>query len=269
MITIHLDPCMYQCGSWGIYWYGLCIALALGLYLWLVKRDRLIRRVFAENFDNVVLRALLGGIVGARLIHLVTDSSSYAQVWEYFLIARGGLSMWGGVLGVLVVAWSQVYYRAQRWSILDRFALYAPLLHAISRIGCFLAGCCHGIIGAGVLGCVMYTHPHSLAQVLDQPVVPTQLVSSMIYMMLAAALIGFRRYILVVPGLALCLYVTGVSVERWLVDWWRFDRIMDIPNVGFASTYLSFHQWLSIGIILIAGGIGYYLIRSYQKDVRI
>ncbi len=127
-----------------------------------------------ENEFWAAMWALLaGGIVGAKALFVVLG-------WEHY--ARGDLRFWadfsvgfvffGGLLGAVLTG--AVFARLRRLEFMrgaDYFAVAVPLGHAIGRIGCFLAGCCHGRSGHPVqlyelgLALVALTCRHVLGRV--------------------------------------------------------------------------------------------------------
>lgn len=57
---------------------------------------------------------------------------------------------------------------------LNAIALFVPVMHAFSRIGCFLNGCCVGINYTGV-GSISYTQGQAYEDKITYPVFPVQL----------------------------------------------------------------------------------------------
>ncbi len=84
-------------------YYGLILALAtasayaIGLYR---AKDYGLAHKIAES---IMLWAVVGGFVGARLYHVVVEFSLYRNnLWEIFAVWRGGLSIFGAVLGGVI-----------------------------------------------------------------------------------------------------------------------------------------------------------------------
>ena len=79
---------------------------------------------------------------------------------------------------------------------------------------------------------------------------PTQLYSSARYLLiLFVVLKSLSRYYQIGTGRFALLYLMGMSLERFLIDFFRGDRIMNgHPVYGF----LSFHQWIALALFCIA-----------------
>src|SRR3990167_5809558 len=86
-----------------IYSYGLMMMIGF-LFAVLVAR----RKANYEGIDpylvtDLAIYSLLGGIVGARLLFVTHHLSYYAKhPLEIFMIFKGGLSFYGGLLGAIV-----------------------------------------------------------------------------------------------------------------------------------------------------------------------
>jgi phosphatidylglycerol:prolipoprotein diacylglycerol transferase len=89
---------------------------------------------------------LLGGVGGAKILFLILG-------WEHY--ASGELSLWadcgvgfvffGGLVGAAAAGAGFAAVRGLSFVRgADYFAVAIPIGHAIGRIGCFFAGCCHG-----------------------------------------------------------------------------------------------------------------------------
>jgi phosphatidylglycerol---prolipoprotein diacylglyceryl transferase len=136
-----------------IFSYGLMMVIgflaAVQLAKFLAKRVGL----DPEIFVNAALIALLAGIIGARLSHVLENLPAYTRAdrsaWENFRdminIRSGGLTFYGGLIlafpiVVLYGVWKKVPIRRG----MDIVAPCIMLGLAFGRIGCFLNGCCYG-----------------------------------------------------------------------------------------------------------------------------
>ncbi|HKY74359.1 MAG TPA: prolipoprotein diacylglyceryl transferase family protein, partial [Patescibacteria group bacterium] len=123
--------------------YGFLLGLALLVaYEDAVRRAKKYSVTLWKNINLIVPWMLVGGVVGARTYHVVTDWNLYAgqPLWEVFAIWRGGLGIWGGIIGavvgLLLARLTNISLRGTthlQW--LDLFAGSLPLGQAIGRIG--------------------------------------------------------------------------------------------------------------------------------------
>lgn len=118
--------------------YGLMIALGALAAVWLAGR-RLEEAGTGKRDDMsaVAMWALPGGVIGARLYHVITDWKSFRGDWlRAFKIWEGGLGIWGGIaLGVAAGLWAG-HKRGLTTAAMLRAATPAlPLAQAIGRWG--------------------------------------------------------------------------------------------------------------------------------------
>ena len=101
-----------------------------------------------DELTNVAVLALMGGVAGARAMHVIHFwDSQFANepIWQIFNIRDGGLEFYGGVILALVAALG--YMAAKKLPVKFFLDILAPSLMlglAFGRMGCFLNGCCHG-----------------------------------------------------------------------------------------------------------------------------
>lgn len=118
-----------------------CVAAVL----WL-RRHRDGLGVSDNEFWAAMWTLLFGGVVGGKALFALLG-------WEHY--ARGELRFWGdfdvgfvffgGLAGAALAGLA--FARLRGLSFLrgaDYFAVALPMGHAIGRLGCFFAGCCHG-----------------------------------------------------------------------------------------------------------------------------
>jgi phosphatidylglycerol:prolipoprotein diacylglycerol transferase len=237
-------------GPFSINSYGVCIAIAIIVFTLLVlKYPVTLKLISEENFIKLVIYSTFAGIVGGRLLYLLLEAeniylSSFYKIWH------GGMSLLGGVIGVLFFA---IFYlkrlKIPVLRMMDVIGIYASLLQAISRIGCFCAGCCYGIPTSCALG-VRYTHPDSFVPFIYKNIKihPTQLYSSLSLFIIFLLMRFVFSKILKKPGQLISLYIVLSSLERFLTDFWRGDRIF-LPDFGFI---FSVHQIIALALLIIS-----------------
>jgi phosphatidylglycerol:prolipoprotein diacylglycerol transferase len=133
--------------------YGLMMVLGFlgGLQLarYLARRSR----IDPDIFLNASIIALITGVAGARLSHVLENFSVYTNphrsAWENFKdavdITSGGLTFYGGFL--LAFPCTLAYGIYKKVPVKRGMDIVAPCLMiglGFGRIGCFLNGCCEG-----------------------------------------------------------------------------------------------------------------------------
>lgn len=140
LIHWHIDPVIISFGPFALRWYGLLFAAPFlaGLYFF--------RRVFREegiaeaNLDRLLLYAVLGTVIGARLAHCFFYDPQYyfANPLKILAIWEGGLASHGGIAGLVCGFW----LAGRTFSppvpllwLLDRLALPGALGAVCIRLG--------------------------------------------------------------------------------------------------------------------------------------
>jgi phosphatidylglycerol:prolipoprotein diacylglycerol transferase len=121
--------------------FGLMMALAF-LSAYMVLRAELARMEADPDLGaDMLLGALIGGIVGAKLYYVLLYWDRTALDPLGMLFSRGGLVWYGGLIGgVLGVVWMVRRRRASVPMAADAVAPGLALAYAVGRLGCFLVG---------------------------------------------------------------------------------------------------------------------------------
>ncbi len=172
-----------------VYTYGFFVALGI-LAGWRVV-DKLVkyRSLSSEFINYIITGVIICGLLGARLSYVLLNYTEYISApFRIIMFWEGGLVFSGGIIGGTV--W--IIYSAKKWSVnilsvLDVLAPAIALAHAVGRIGCFFAGCCHGK-PAGSFPSVTFSNTDSLAYPLGIGLHPTQIYSSVFLFILAGIL---------------------------------------------------------------------------------
>src|SRR5687767_9622591 len=134
--------------------YGYGLMMVIGFLLGVEVAKFLARRTGfdPETFVNVGLIALVAGVVGARLSHILENWSEFTaspSLWENLKhmanIRSGGLTFYGGLL--LATPMCLLYGVYKKVPLRVGMDIIAPCVMvglAFGRIGCFLNGCCYG-----------------------------------------------------------------------------------------------------------------------------
>jgi phosphatidylglycerol:prolipoprotein diacylglycerol transferase len=237
-----MHPTLFEFGNFKIYSYGVMVALGFLIAVYLASRQAQRVGIASQQIFDVGLYALLSGIVGARVLHVLLNFGYYInRPLEIIMINQGGLAFQGGLLTGIIGAW--IFIKRNRmplWKTADVIVPYLALGEAIGRIGCFLNGCCYGIptylpIGIKLPGHILRLHP-------------TQLYSSIF---LLATFIVLRKIYKKkrFDGLVFFSYLVIFSFGRFFLDFFRGDlrpvlfglRISQLISMGiFFASLVSF-----------------------------
>ncbi len=227
--------------------YGAAMLLAM-IVGWLIVR-RLGPRVDPEApWTDLVLGLLISGLLGAKLFHVVVRLPDIlAGRASLGAVLLGGGVWLGGVAGGFAYgAWFFRRHRLEAGRALNVLFVAAPLGHAIGRIGCLLAGCCHGAACA-LPWAITYTDPLARefsGTPLGVPLHPTPLYEA------GAELFNFAVCVLLwrrdpppwaIPAAWLALY----GAERFAIEFYRGD-----PRGALGP--LSTSQWLALAMVAAA-----------------
>ena len=128
-------PFNIQIGPLEITGYGIMMMAGFLAGGWLIERE--LRRLDfrAEYSGDIVLAAVVGGVIGAKLWYVALTGDPDA------LFSRGGLVWYGGFLGgvTAVILMSLKRGVPVRWTA-QLCAPALPAAYAIGRAGCFMVG---------------------------------------------------------------------------------------------------------------------------------
>ena len=176
-------------GGAPIYAYG--VMLVIGFFGGMELAKFLARRsaMDPELFANAAIIALVAGVVGARLSHVLENIGDYTRpelsfgqnLWNAINIRSGGLTYYGGfILAFAAVLAYGIYKKAPIRLGMDIIAPCLMIGLGFGRIGCYLNGCCYGartdVSWARTLGEFPYQSEAYLQQVKDHELgVPPEL----------------------------------------------------------------------------------------------
>jgi phosphatidylglycerol---prolipoprotein diacylglyceryl transferase len=249
-------------GPFSIHAYGVCIAIGIVIALWLLSFDQKAQRLMSQHDLTMSLQYMvLGGYLGGRIVCMLNEDHGYKEYGLLLKFWEPGFSIMGTIIGIIIATFLYLWYKKIPFlSYADRIAIYAPLVQSFGRVGCFFAGCCYGEISS-YWWAVMYTDPEHMAP-LGISLHPTQLYSSTILFLIFLFLYYYLQRIAKQPGIILCSYLMLVSAERFLVDFWRWDRTWWATS-GYLS-YLSTNQWIAAALCFCAA-MGIIILTYYPK----
>ncbi len=254
-------PLVINLGFITITGFGLTMMLAFLIGAWIVDQE-LRRHGFAPDFaGDMVLGAVIGGIVGAKLWYVALHGVQA-------LFSREGLVFYGGFVGGALGVMLNVWRRRVpiRWAM----QLVAPSLaaaYAIGRVGCFVVGDDYGRptslpwavafpqgappSTAGIMAAEFGTRvPAGTPPDTLLAVHPTQLYEIAIMLVVFAILWAWRRKERG-TGWLFGAYLVLAGAERFFVEIFRAkdDRFLAGMTIAQATAMVS----VVVGIALWAG----------------
>lgn len=230
--------------------YGLFIGLAIIIFNFLIQKNEKFNTIITtEKFNTVIILNIIIAAIGGRLLSIIQNWHHINSYYEVFAFWEPGYSFLGSLIAMLI--FNPIYLSKIKVPILpllDVTAIYGPLLHAIARIGCFFAGCCHGT-ATKLPWAIVYTHPD--IAVPDKlkfiKIHPTQIYSFIMLLLIFFAMYYFFQKKFKMPGQLISIYLILGSFERFFNDFFRSDRNFYDNSI---FKFFSLDQWISISICL-------------------
>lgn len=141
-IKIGLDPNIFEVGGLTISWHG--VFTAIGVIAGFLVAAYFGRKagISEDDIYNLGLAVIIGGIVGARLLYVAENHSRFeGNLDEVFAINAGGISIYGALLGAIVLGFAYAFWRKlEVWRAADAVAMGGIIGMAVGRIGDIING---------------------------------------------------------------------------------------------------------------------------------
>jgi phosphatidylglycerol:prolipoprotein diacylglycerol transferase len=230
----------------------LAIIAAVGIAIWEGKR----KGISSESIISLAPWVVLGGIIGARLFHVIDKWSYYAgNPLQIFMLQQGGLAIWGALAGGLVAAFAYARLKQIPFGCLADTLVPALLVaQIIGRLACIIDGDAVG--GATTLPWgFTYINPGAMVPsgLLGVPVHPYP-VYDQLWNLMGLAVALKLRYRLKTDGLLFMSYLSIYAVGRLVFSFVRQE------NIWFWG--LQEAQVIAIAILSLSAGVTIYLSRK-------
>jgi len=240
--------------------FGFLLAVSFAVGIWVAVRRGRRAGVPDESIYDLSFVILLSSLVGVRLVYVATHLAEFQGDWlRIFAVNEGGLTLYGGLVFALVAGW--VFCRRRGLRYLQAADLMLPSVAlgiGITRIGCFLAGCCFGRPCDLPWG--VHFPPGAPATRLfgAAAVHPAQLYSSFGGFLIFALLVWWERRS-ARPGETLGRFLLLYGLDRFAVDFTRYYEPSQRLLFGWSN-----NQWFSLGAAVL--GLG-FLVRLARRPL--
>lgn len=200
----------------------------------------IVSRKFKYKVDELVSMLVIDniGIIGGGLLYT-------------YIISKGlGFSSLGGVIGGLVFLYLySLLVKKDYKYMLILFMPSIPLMYAIGKIGCFVAGCCYGIPYDSI-GHIVYHH--SNVAPLNTGLFPIQIIETIIFLGIFIYVIYhyYKKQCsikLVMKELIMC------GIAKFVLDFFRFEH---------TTKFITSNQVMCLVIVIVAS---VYLLKMNKK----
>jgi phosphatidylglycerol---prolipoprotein diacylglyceryl transferase len=252
-----MHPVLLKLGRLEIFAYGVMLALSflIGIF-WAMRRAE--KRGMDKNLimDLSVLIAI-SAILGSRFLYVVTHISEFKGRWLDTInplqstgeIGIAGLSMLGGV--VLAIAVVIVFAKKKKMNLLVLCDVLSPMFALglfLTRIGCFLNGCCFGKPCDLPWGMVFPLISPAGSTFQGVHIHPTQLYSSIAGLILTIFLLWLDRK----PrfdGFITAMFFIAYGAGRFLVDFLRYYETPGQFNINQIISALMFAAGVALWVL--------------------
>lgn len=244
-----MHPYLFKIGDFSIPTYGILVAAGYLLGAFYIYRRNHLLNVTKEQISDILLFSIIAALLGGKLFYVVIFWNDYGLTFfEKALNAlkefRYGFVFYGGLIVSTIATY--FYLKKKKINFLKFADIAAPgivLGHAIGRIGCFFAGCCHGKPTEFICA-VKFNNPESLVApaLIGVPIHPTQLYSSVLNFIIFIALHFMLKASLKnnwKQGLIAASYILAYSIARFTVEIFRGDARGDFIFAMSPSQLIS------------------------------
>jgi phosphatidylglycerol---prolipoprotein diacylglyceryl transferase len=253
-MTINIDPVIGSLGPFVFHWYGIIMAVAVIVGVWIFSRQLRRRGIDPHHALGIALIAVPCGIIGARLFSVVDNLGYYwHHPGEIFGLGLVGLAIYGvlagGIFGLVVYC---------RWKklpllrVLDATALAFPVAQIIGRFANIINGDTWGPATSLPWG-FKYVNPGSFVpkELLGVPTHPTPVYEQLwLLVMLGVLLVLIPRF--KTDGMAFLSYIFLYSLGRFFISYYRVNNII---LLGMREA-----QLLALAGIILAP-VGMYILK--------
>jgi phosphatidylglycerol:prolipoprotein diacylglycerol transferase len=225
--------------------YGLIVFISVLVGYWVARRLAILENINLDNYLINIFTGFVWALVGARVVFAIFRPDVFDSIWQVLEIWRGGLSIHGALIGIVLYLW----YLAPRMKVaypklLDIFAPGIALGQVIGRWGNFINQEAYG--GPTSLPWKMFVDkPHRFADLVDHKYYHPAFLYESLGMLLVFLILLYIYARNKHAGTVAVGYLLLYSVLRFVVEFFRIDKVLWGP--------LSAAQWASLALVVSVG----------------
>ncbi|MDY4004155.1 prolipoprotein diacylglyceryl transferase [Ligilactobacillus saerimneri] len=258
-VLAKIDPIAFELGPIPVHWYGIIIASAMVLAVFLAVNEGQKRGIKEDTIYDLLLWGLPLALICARLYYVIFQWQYY-RVYpsEIYRIWDGGIAIYGGLIGAFIVV--LVLCKRQEisaWLMLDVVAPTVILAQGIGRWGNFVNQEAHGRATSRFFLQSLHLPEWIINQMRINGVYyqPTFLYESVWDILGFILLVSLRhRLHLFKQGEIFLAYLIWYALGRFFIEGMRTDSLM----LGA----LRVSQWLSLLLFIGAIIVGVWRRRN-------
>ena len=229
MIEIDIGPNLVTLGTFVLSWHGFFSFIAVATAVYLVGRWAPLRGIDPDAIYSIAIWGIIGGIIGARFVHVIDNWTFYSNSpGQILAIYSGGIGVWGGILGGFIAAAAYALRAHHPVGIIaDLTAPALLIVQTIGRLGDIVNGE-HCAKAADFALRFVWTNPASDARFCANGVgvgVHPVIAYEMVWNLLALIVVWRLRGKIRPAGMLFALYLALYSVGRFAISFAREDKV--------------------------------------------
>lgn len=239
-----MHPVLFEIGDLRIGAYGFMLALAFLAADVFFRKEMRRRGESMALATRVFLAAVVGGIVGGKLMYLVTHPDQFIADPLGVLFSARGMAAYGGfILAIALCSWVIRRDGAKLSTVYDAVAPSLALAYGIARIGCQLAGDgCYGVPTGLPWG---MSYPNGVMPTFDI-VHPTPVYETLYSFALFALLWRLRKPLQSTPFALFFTWLALSGVGRFAVE---FIRLNEPVWLGLTASQLVALVGIAVALV--------------------
>lgn len=262
MKQLALNPIAFSFGPISVRWYGIIIASAVFLAVFLATKEGRRQGIDPDNIYDMILWAIPISIICARIYYVGFEWSYYKDhLSEIIKVWDGGIAIYGSLIGAIIVI---IYYCRTHylsvWKMLDIAAPTVILAQSIGRWGNFMNQEAFGKVTTlaflqGLHLPKFIINQMNIGGMYRQPTFLYESVWSFLGFLVLMVLRHNPK--LFKNGELFLTYVIWYSYGRFFIEGMRTDSLM-LGNLRISQI---------LSILLFVGSIGTFIYRRKKLDL--